>query len=80
MWLNIFLPKADSGGPLMVNANEDNKKSVVIGLVSTGIGCARPYLPGIYTRVSEYIPWIREVIEKWFELEFIYITVIINFI
>ncbi|CAH1179170.1 unnamed protein product [Phaedon cochleariae] len=55
---------ADSGGPLMVNSNGQNDQMIVVGVVSTGIGCARPYLPGIYTRVSDYIPWIRHVIGK----------------
>ncbi|XP_066154042.1 plasminogen-like isoform X1 [Euwallacea fornicatus] len=53
---------ADSGGPLMVETDTQNQM-MVVGVVSTGIGCARPYLPGIYTRVSEYIPWIREVVQ-----------------
>nr|XP_023013489.1 trypsin-1 [Leptinotarsa decemlineata] len=53
---------ADSGGPLMVNTNQQTNQMMVVGVVSTGIGCARPYLPGLYTRVSDYIPWIREVI------------------
>ncbi|KAG5895725.1 hypothetical protein JTB14_025672 [Gonioctena quinquepunctata] len=55
---------ADSGGPLMVDTDERSNQMMVVGVVSTGIGCARPYLPGLYTRVSDYIPWIRQVIGK----------------
>ncbi|MGP4018226.1 S1 family peptidase [Saccharopolyspora sp. 5N708] len=39
--------QGDSGGPLVV----ENK---LVGIVSTGNGCARPNAPGIYTRVSTY--------------------------
>ncbi|XP_055584880.1 trypsin-1-like [Uranotaenia lowii] len=49
---------ADSGGPLVTH------DEVLIGIVSTGIGCARPGFPGIYTRISEYVKWIGDVIEK----------------
>ncbi|XP_055621018.1 transmembrane protease serine 9 isoform X2 [Toxorhynchites rutilus septentrionalis] len=49
---------ADSGGPL-VTADD-----VLIGIVSTGIGCAKPGFPGIYTRVSEFITWIDTVVSK----------------
>lgn len=48
---------ADSGGPLVSNGN------VLVGVVSTGIGCARPGLPGIYTRVNKYISWISSVVK-----------------
>ncbi|XP_037956953.1 transmembrane protease serine 9-like, partial [Teleopsis dalmanni] len=47
---------ADSGGPLIF------KENILIGVVSTGIGCGRPGLPGIYTRVGKYIDWIESVI------------------
>ncbi|KAI1293834.1 Serine protease 27 [Halotydeus destructor] len=47
----------DSGGPLL--SKIDDQWSV-IGVVSTGIGCARPLLPGLYSRVSSYVHWIEE--------------------
>jgi secreted trypsin-like serine protease len=46
---------ADSGGPLVSKATGN-----LIGIVSTGVGCARKGLPGIYTRVSRYTKWIEE--------------------
>lgn len=47
----------DSGGPLL--SKIDDQWSV-IGVVSTGIGCARPLLPGLYSRVSSYYSWIEK--------------------
>lgn len=47
----------DSGGPLLAKIN--NQWSV-IGVVSTGIGCAKPLLPGLYSRVSSYYKWIEK--------------------
>lgn len=46
----------DSGGPLL---SKINGQFVVVGVVSTGIGCARPLLPGLYSRVSSYTDWIE---------------------
>ncbi|CAG7722418.1 unnamed protein product [Allacma fusca] len=47
----------DSGGPLVV---EHNNVSRVVGIVSFGIGgCALlPFWPDVYTRVTEYLPWL----------------------
>lgn len=46
----------DSGGPLL---SKVNGQFTVVGVVSTGIGCARPLLPGLYSRVSSYVDWIE---------------------
>lgn len=54
-----LLSQADSGGPLMVGSRPGGN-TMVIGVVSSGVGCARPQLPGVYTRVSEYVPWIMQ--------------------
>ncbi|KAL1458351.1 hypothetical protein WDU94_008509 [Cyamophila willieti] len=52
---------ADSGGPLMILGGSE--ASQVIGLVSTGIGCARPKLPGLYTRITRYVDWISDTLD-----------------
>lgn len=49
----------DSGGPLAVTDKHGNL--VQVGIVSFGIGCARAYLPGVYTKVSVFEGWIRDV-------------------
>ncbi|XP_014256631.1 trypsin-1-like isoform X2 [Cimex lectularius] len=52
---------ADSGGPLMIG---DGDGTMVVGIVSTGIGCARPKLPGLYTRISDYVNWIGQTLRR----------------
>ncbi|CAF1237001.1 unnamed protein product [Rotaria magnacalcarata] len=43
--------QGDSGGPLMMFSNQ---RWYIVGITSYGNGCASPYYPGIYTRVSIY--------------------------
>ncbi|MBA2934676.1 serine protease [Sphingomonas sp. CGMCC 1.13654] len=56
----------DSGGPLVAMTDEEQRDNpfghwdvVQIGIVSWGKGCAQAGSPGVYTRVSEYVDWIR---------------------
>jgi secreted trypsin-like serine protease len=51
----------DSGGPLLTL--EDNHWYAT-GIVSWGYGCASPNLPGVYTKVMNYIGWIKQHVDS----------------
>jgi len=53
--------EGDSGGPLAVRYGPEERWTLV-GIVSNGIKCAEPNLPGIYTRVSQYNDWIVKTV------------------
>ena len=48
----------DSGGPLAVLG--EDKSYRLVGVVSWGRYCALPGYPGVYTRVTSLLGWIRE--------------------
>lgn len=75
-WSNCFLLcyynnywpiqlQGDSGGPLLCKDPKDKQRWFVGGIVSWGIKCAHPRLPGVYAFVPRYVPWIREQLEKY---------------
>lgn len=46
----------DSGGPLMVR---EYNRWILVGIVSHGVRCGEPNLPGIYTNVAQFVDWIH---------------------
>jgi len=47
--------QGDSGGPLAISVEGTY---YLAGVTSWGRGCARPGYPGLYARVTSYLPWI----------------------
>ena len=57
MLVNTPIMFCFSGGPA---ACMEDGEMRVCGIVSFGYGCAIPEYPGVYTKVSSYLDWIRE--------------------
>ena len=51
--------QGDSGGPLVVSTATG---AVLAGLTSVGIDCALSNFPGIYTRITTFLPWINQYV------------------
>lgn len=60
--------RGDSGGPLAIKNSPTGKKRdrrwVLAGVVSWGIGCGIPGKYGVYTRVSAFSRWINDHINE----------------
>ncbi|VEN62652.1 unnamed protein product [Callosobruchus maculatus] len=53
--------EGDSGGPMVIQ--REDRRFLLAGVISWGIGCAEPNQPGVYTRISEFRDWINQILQ-----------------
>ncbi|KAB0801689.1 hypothetical protein PPYR_03875 [Photinus pyralis] len=56
--------QGDSGGPLQIVNPDPNIYCMysIVGVTSFGKACGVANLPGVYTRVSNYVDWIEKIV------------------
>ena len=57
----------DSGGPLVVPRSSNDASAIIYGVVSWGVGCAKPNNPGVYARVAKYLDWIQSYMNSQYQ-------------
>jgi len=54
--------QGDSGGPIQIVHKTIHCSYIIVGVTSFGKYCGAINIPGVYTRVSTYKPWIESII------------------